>query len=489
MSIRCQFVWLAAFMAVTCSTSVRADSPITLRPKIEPGDMSRVTVELELGGKLQVRRLDAEKNTLSEPQSLPMSVVGKLRYDERRLTPADDTPADHSARGVRYYDEAEATIKVDDGGQEPSLPDDRRLIVVERADDRTTMFCPEGPLTREQLDLIDTVGNTLLLHELLPTEAVAEDGTWKQSADVMAGLLTLDSIAACEVESVLEQFNKDYAKVRLAGTVDGSVDGAATEMEVRAVYLFDRRRGRITRVNWAIKENRSIGGATPGVEGIAKLRMTLDPIEKSDHLTDEVVGSLPAPLKSSNSATDAAPPKELIYEAPQQGFRVHHDRQWLVTGEERETITLGRVDRTGLVAHCSLTLLPPKSAGRYTSLEEFQNDIARSLGKSYGQLASSRQWTTPNGLHCLEVVVRGQVRDVPVEWRYYLLSSDEADHRITMAVTVEGEMVGRLGKADRELVESLELIPVETPSADTAQPSPPADETDTASASKDSEVR
>jgi hypothetical protein len=471
MSIRVLPAWLAALLAIGCAGPLCAESPtIELVPRQQPGETTRVAVELDMGGQLQVRPEDAEKGTLGEIRQLPMSVVGSLHYDERHLDEQSDAKSDNlSARAVRYYDQAEATIKVDQGGEQPRLPDDRRLVVVQRADGRTTFSSPAGPLTRGQLDLINEVGDSLLISKLLPTKPVAEGDTWKQDSDLMAALLRLDTVAVCEVQSVLEQFNKDYAKVRLAGTVHGTVDGAATEMDVRAVYLFDRAQGRITRLNWAVREQRAIGGATPGVEGIAKLQVKVDPLEHSDHLTDEVVSGLPP---ADEPAAD-----DLVYEAAPQGFRIRHDSQWFVTGEERETITLGRVDRTGLVAQCSITLLPPKSADEPTTLEEFQQDIVRSLGKNYGQLVSSKQWTTRHGLHVIEAIVQGKVEDIPVEWHYYLVAPTDGGHRETVAVTIEGEMVKRLGEADRKLVDSLELIPTEhsvvAPPATSPQPSEP----------------
>ena len=463
MPIRMQLARAAAMVAIVCSKTLWADGPIELKPRIEPGDTTQVTVDLELGGKLQVRTEDAEKGTLGDSKELPMSVVGTLRYDDRCLAPATiNADKKLSARSVRYFDQAEATLKVDDGGEEPQLPDDRRLIVVQRADEHTTMVSPDGPLTREQLDLIDVVGDPQSMSGLLPTTPVGEGDSWKQDAEVMAALLTLDSVASCEVQSVLEQFNKDYAKVRLAGTVEGTVDGAATEMEVRAVYLFDRQQGRIARINWAVKEKRSIGGATPGLEGIAKLRVKVDPLEKSEHLTDEVVSLLPS--------AEGRPADDLVLAEPQQGFCIRHDARWFVTGQERETTTLGRVDRTGLVAQCSITLLPPRSADHQTTLEEFQQDITRSLGNGYGQLVSSRQWTTAQGLLAMEVLVQGKVQDIPVEWHYYLIASPEGGHRVTVAVTIEGEQVKRLGDADRKLVESLELTPLEHSMVSPAEP-------------------
>ena len=42
----------------------------------------------------------------------------------------------------------------------------------------------------------------------------------------MGPLLTLDTVALCEVQSVLDSCNASFAKIRLAGVVHGTADGA-----------------------------------------------------------------------------------------------------------------------------------------------------------------------------------------------------------------------------------------------------------------------
>jgi hypothetical protein len=119
-----------------------------------------------------------------------------------------------------------------------------------------------------------------------------------------------------------------------------------------------------------------------------------------------------------------------------------------------------------VLAQCTFALLPPKSVGRQTTLEEFQKDVAFSLGKNNGQLVSTKQWQNSNGLYCYEVVVRGTVQQVPVEWHHYLMAR-ESGHRVSAAVTIEGPAVARVAGADRELIERLELFPP-MPAAQTA---------------------
>ena len=276
----------------------------------------------------------------------------------------------------------------------------------------------------------------------------------------MGPLLTLDSVAVCEVQSVLDEFNVDFAKIRLAGTVHGMCDGAATQQEVRGVYLFDRKLQRVTRLNLAIKETRSIGGATPGLDAVAKVQISIAPIENSAQLDDAAVAKVKGQTR--------IPTRDLSFESPTLGFRVKHDRQWYLAGEGRESVTFRRVDNGDLAAQCTITQLPSKSEGRQTTLDEFQKDITFTLGKSFGELVSSQEWQNAAGLHCYEVVVRGLVEELPVEWHYFL-AAPQSGPRVSVVVTIEKPMVERVAKADRELVESLQLFPAMPPAKVAAQ--------------------
>jgi hypothetical protein len=64
------------------------------------------------------------------------------------------------------------------------------------------------------------------------------------------------------------------------------------------------------------------------------------------------------------------------------------------------------------------------------------------------------------------VVARGNVDQVPVEWHYYLVARENG-HRISSAVTIEGQMVERMSGVDRQLIHGLEVFPPQ-PAAQTA---------------------
>jgi hypothetical protein len=455
---RLQLLLLSGLVCFLSRAAISGER-IDLTPDPEAGQLTHVSIQLEAGGHNLVRPQPQQDEKAAGPeQKQPISVAAKLAFDEKRLA-SSTAQSTETPLAIRFYDQAEAVIKVNETGRTPKLADEKRTIIVEQGQQRPMAYCPDGPLSREQLDLVDVVGDSICIDRLLPKQPVAEGESWANDATAMGPLLTVDTVAVCEVQCILDEFNANYAKVRLSGDVHGTADGAATQQEVRGVYLFDRKLRRITRLNLAVREKRSIGGATPGIDAVAKVQVKIDPIETSSHLSDEVIARL------TNAAR--TPLHDLLFESPTLGFRVKHDRQWYVTAQRREATTFRRVDGGDLVAQCTLTALPPKSAGRQTSLEQFEKDITFSLGKNFGELVSSRQWQNAAGLYCYEVVARGLVEDLPVEWHYYLLAP-ESGNRVSAAVTIEKPMLERVANADRELIESLQLFPA-TPATQTAE--------------------
>jgi hypothetical protein len=458
---------LAAAFLLAIATPGAAET-VDLSPRPGAAPSMRVTVNFEAGGSALIRVSGNGEATstvannsagaaaaapvpVNEQTQLPVSVTATLVYDERILTPSATGSASVPPRlplAVRYYTQAEATIKVDKGGLSPRLAESRRTIVVENQPVRPMLYSPAGPIPREELDLIDVIGNSAVVDRLLPTRPVAQGESWKTDANAMAALLTFDHVSVCEVESVLEEFNASFAKIRAAGVVHGTADGTPTEQEVRAVALFDRRLGRIARLNIAAREKRSIGAATPGLDAVAKLQIKLEPAPADSPLTDNVIASAARSRRAAN---------DVLLEVPAMGLRLVHDRDWFLTAQNRQAITLRRLAAGEVVGQVTLTSLPPKSPAQ-TSLEQFQSDVVRSLGQNFGEMVAARQWLTPRRYYTYGVVARGSVQEVPIEWHYYLVAQDTG-HRISAATTVEGAKAAQLGQADRQLVESLELFP------------------------------
>jgi hypothetical protein len=271
------------------SRSPEKDARFDLTMAWKPGESQRVAIELEVGGHLIVT---GQKKL----EKLPMSVVAKLNYDETLLM-SEHSPARH-VRSARKYNTAEAVIRLEKGGLTPKLPEFEQRLIVDLEKGQATIFNPAQPLTRDQLDLIEVVGNTLALEAILPEEPIEIGQHWKARSEAITGLLGLDAVASCEIDSELTDVVGDLAKVTMQGTVSGAAEGVATEIEIKAKYHFNLTDRRITGFNMAVKEKRSIGHVGPGVEVIAKLKMQLRALETPADLNETLradLGNAPTP--------------------------------------------------------------------------------------------------------------------------------------------------------------------------------------------------
>ncbi len=410
------------------------------------GELTRVEVAFQVGGDLKLVIDGQEK-------SLPMSVVANLKYDEQVLRLGD---GGRPNRSVRYYDDTRAVIKVDQGGEKPTLDPRRRLIAVDKpAKGSPVLYCPAAPLLREELDLIDVPGGSLLIDELLPATPVALGESWKLTDESLASLLCLDAVSWSDVSCVLGEITNGVGEVAAAGSVNGAVGGISTEIELKAKFRFEFNTKRLSYLALLIKETRAVGHVGPGLDTVAKLIMSVKPIETSQYLTPQRVATVPeSPLPGH---------AELAYQAASGQFHFLHDRRWHLTSDDDKLTILRYLDRGELVAQCNISLLPGVKESP-TTLAEFQRDIQKSLGKSFGQFTNASQSQSEAGYHVLRATAHGIVAELPIEWVYYLIQ-DSDGKRVTLAFTYEQDLAERFAQADRLLAAQVRLTQPPAPTA------------------------
>jgi hypothetical protein len=435
----------------TAVVRVGADSSATPAPQPSyplvarhvEGESSEATLNLEVGGETIV----ATKS--DQPDRRPMSVVAEFKFQEQLLKWSNDptTPA----RSLRRYSTAQATLKTGTEGVDLTLPKDRRDAIVELGPAGIAIAAVTGPLAREEFELIGNVpADPLAIDRLLPQREVKQGESWDHTAEAIGPLLGMDHVASCEVRSVVTGEENRQVQIRLAGVVQGAVDGAPTEMNLRAAYLYHLDRGRITKFNLAIERKSEPGEVSKGVDLVAKASLSIKPTGASPF--DEAV---------SRRATDMASDelRMLLVDSPRRGYRFRHDQAWHVTADERELLSLRLLREGEMLAHCNITTHPPRPAGKPQTLQEFEKDVCDSLGESLEKVEAATEWTTAAGCRALGVIARGESDGVPIEWRYYHLSAEDCP-QITLALSVEASQVDRLADAEKPLVESLELSPL-----------------------------
>jgi hypothetical protein len=437
---------LLIITAPRATAAAQSGEKHSLAAKHRRGELSRVEIALQVGG--QVKLIDDK----GKANDLPMSVMANLGYDEALL--ALD-PAGHPTRSARYYDDIRAVIKIDQGGEKPTLDPQRRLVVADRADKgNCQLYCPSEPLKREELDLIDLPGGTLVLDDLLPAEPVAVGETWKVGDTTLAALLCLDAVSWCEVEGVLGEIQDGIAEIAAAGSLTGAISGISTDVELKIKIKFDTRAARIVQFAMLVKENRPIGHVGPGLDTVAKVIIGIRPLERSQKLTVQALSQIPDQT--------AAELLDLGYSPPGGQFRFQYDRRWYVTSDDPKLAVLRMVDRGELVAQCNVSALP--KVEKAVTLAQFQRDVERSLGKNFGQFVGAVQDVNDAGYAVFRVVVHGDVGGLPIEWIYYLIQ-DRQGRRVSLAFTLEQNLQERFAATDLGIIADMRLTDPPTPTA------------------------
>ncbi len=316
----------------------------------------------------------------------------------------------------------------------PTLRDDRRLVAVDIRGGKATLYSPAGPLSHDELDLVDLQANTLLLDRLLPADRVAVGAKWGHADDLLAMLLGLDAVSTNRVESSLTSVRDSVALVELGGEVQGAASGASTEIKLRGKYQFDLVLKRITWFGVLIQEKRSIGHVGPGLDIVARLQLKIALIDESPQLTDKALADLPLEM-SEGSAW-------LSYISPQGGWQLLNDRGWFVTRDEPEAVILRLLDRGEFIAQCNIT---PARGSNPANCPPFRNSrrISSRDSAAFGRFASARQSVNELGYRVFRVVAEGRASEVPVQWTYYLLA-DQAGRQLVVVFIVEGELADRV---------------------------------------------
>lgn len=440
-----------AFVTSAAAADVARAETYQLRPAQVPGWHQQVKVVVEVKGEL---KLNPDGSAVKH---MPLEVTAELAYSERTLAAG---AAYATSRTVRNYSQATANIKLRETAITNSLRADRRIFVSESGEKLATTFSPLGPLTRDELDLVDVPGSGLALAALLPQRALPVNQSWPIPDWAAARLLGLEAVNQHDLIGKLTEVKENVATIDLGGKVAGAVGGVSSEIELKGKLNFDLKQRAVTWLVLGFTENRAIGHAQPGYNVATKVRMVASPIAPTKDLADAALARLP--LKATGETT------LIDFTGESAGYQLTHDRRWGVMADRHDVTILRLIDRGDLVAQCNISRLPQLAQGEQLALEVFQDDVKKTLGKNFGQIVEASQESLGE-LRSLRVVVSGTASELPIQWMYYHLS-DAAGNRVALVFTIEGSLVEKYPQIDRELVNGLRFVATKKPTPAAAGP-------------------
>lgn len=363
---------------------------------------------------------------------------------------------------VRRYLDAAADVRVDGVERRISLGDDARVLSVGLRGTTPSPWLADGFLSRDELDLVQTSFDPLLVDAMAPAEPVEVGGSWTVPGDTVAGLLAIDTMESGDLRATLAEVTLGRATVTFTGIVDGAIDGVPTHVTVEGSLTMPgastataayRLAGPVESLAVTLHERREAGHVAPGFDVEARLALARSPTDESVAAGEEQ----PAAAAVDKSRRRGAGRQGLVWHHDAAGrFDLVHDERWRTVEDGADGLVMRMVDRGTLVAQCSITALPRTDARTPPTIADVERDLERSLAGQFGRIEHASEATRSDGVRIVRVAVAGRADDLPFRWIHHVLT-DAAGHRLAVTCMLETSLDARFGAADRELVDGLGL--------------------------------
>jgi hypothetical protein len=409
-----------------------------LKESFRPGDCARVQLDMTLTGTMKVLRD-------GKTAELPLTASASHQYTERVLgADKEGTPS----KAARRYAAAVSTIRVEGKPSERELRPQFRLLVAQRAEGRLTAYCPVGPLTSEELALINEHFDSSAVPGLLPGGAVEKKATWKLSNAVVQALCQFEGLVSHDLTGTLEDVTEGAAVFRIAGSASGIELGALAKVSVAASGRYDLLTKRVTSLEWKQKDARDQGPASPSVTAETTITLKRAIVETPKDLGDVALEGVPAGDELPEAQT------ALWHHDAKGRYNLKYARAWHVVGLNDEQLVLRLLDRGDFVAQATVTVLKKGEPGKHLAGDEFKKLVTTMPGFEAQEVVQEGEEKSANGLWLYRVTVRGQVEGIEVLQSCYLLAGAKGEQAV-VTFTMRPSQAGKIGTRDLSLVNGL----------------------------------
>ncbi|MFO0801494.1 MAG: hypothetical protein U0791_00025 [Gemmataceae bacterium] len=407
--------------------------PVNLAEPAKAGDVSRVTLELNVSGNLVVPQ-DGKK------QEIKLDAKAKHVFTEKVLAVEDRMPS----RSVRHYAEAAASAVVGSDKDDHGLSAERRTIVAARTADGAFCYSPAGPLTREELDVVSEHFDPHALAGLLPGKALNVGDTWAVTNEATHAAALFDSLTKNALQGKLASAADGIAVFHITGEAEGIENGAKVSLKIDATGKFHLASSRVVELVWRQTDSREQGPANPASK--------LDAVVM---LKREMLVEVPKELSGANPGEPPAHARLLRFEDHKGRYRFDYPREWHITGQTDDHLILRLLDRGELVAQGTITAWKKAEAGKHVTVEEFKKAVSDSPGwvstriLEEGEVAAENRWL-------YRLVADGTIESQPAVQAFHMLAGPQGD-QVAVTFAMRPEKVKVLAGRDLALVKSVAL--------------------------------
>lgn len=352
------------------------------------------------------------EGTISTPdkegaQSFPLTSNGEFQF--RNLQAKTDTTGLSSLRALRQFRKAETRTIVDKSRETlVNLPSAYSSIHTCGHDGQLTSWHPEYALLRSQADLLRMPFDILVMQTLMPSGSVKKTDSWNAPAWVVPALTGLDATVTQSVQCRMKSLTDDEAEIEFEGSIEGAVTGSASRVNFGGGFTVDRKAGMIRRATITMKEKRTAGPVSPGIDVTAVIQWSQDPV-----ITTDQVATIEEPNDRQLLLSAKAP----------GGLKFRHSRQWHLFHETDAVMMLRLLKDGRLIGQANFSKGISVKPGTHTPDAEFDRDITQSVGERKGKVLNSQTLPQQAGWRFRQVQATGAAAEKTILWDYYLCSA------------------------------------------------------------------
>lgn len=424
---------------------------------LQKAKVYRNRMVMELRGNIEVRE-PLKEGRKKDTRSAPIEAESTLDFEEH-FTKPDNTGLVQTS--LRYFHEAKVENTVANAGGSLQLGEELKQVVARYRDSDLQLYSPDGPLSPAEIDLLRMPCNTLAIHELLPTKSVQLNEKWSVPATSLQRLFSLDAIHKSDFTGFAKSQKEKLVDIEFRGELAATANSVPTAIQVEGNMQVDLAAQSIVWVALVLKEKREISQSEPGFDITARIRLVRQ-LQNEATFTGDLAAIELDEAKISGLLMQRI-------ESTRGRYQMLADRNWKVIHDNGQTAILRMIENDRVISQCNIHQVAKLDAGQQITLEAFQEEVRKSLDKSFESFASSEERVTETGLRVLQITAVGQASELPVQWIFYHLS-DDSGRRLSMVFTVGGELVDKLAGTDAQMASSLRFL--ELPAESTQEPTP-----------------